>query len=49
MGIYFYDEIVSSALATWIEYVENLGNCISGQTLMKLNREFSVPVRWYLP
>jgi hypothetical protein len=49
MGIHFQAEIFSSALAARVEYVEDLANCISGQTLMKFNREISVPVRCYLP
>jgi hypothetical protein len=49
MGIHFQAEILFSALAAWIEYVEDLANCISGQMLMKFNREFSAPVRCYLP
>jgi hypothetical protein len=49
MGIHFQADIASSALSASIEYVEDLGNGIYGRTLMKFNREFSVPVRWYLP
>jgi hypothetical protein len=49
MGIHFQADIAPSALSAFIEYIEDLGNGIYGQTLMKFNREFSVAVRWYLP
>jgi hypothetical protein len=48
MAIHLWPETVSSAPAAYIEYVEDRGNRISGQMLMKFNREFSVPVRCYL-
>jgi hypothetical protein len=44
MGIHFQADIASSALSAFIEYIEDIGNGIYGQTLMKFNSEFSFPV-----